>query len=399
MRTTGLTLSDAIPTAAPSLADVERIAAVTDPVVRNLQITQCYSELSRAFAARTGGGPANWCTFATWASKQAGQTIRREDLARTFARLFAQSPEPSSVGNAAVASISELSPKREPERVRNAMWKALKPTSAFDRACDAVARGNRKVFEEIGRDFARFVALTAGGVIDATAFRSFHDGLRAGDPPDGQAYLRQAFTSYAAAFREGDRKARAELILLANLAIGWHEQTRLQPEIAAALDAPFEEPVKLRRELLRHLLRLHPGLALRLLLKLIPGRASAAKKALDDLDRHVKQVAREAITERLMTLSLPGEMLSLGRDVPGTFPADLRTIDNPDLSALLGRLDPTPNTTRGSGTHDWSILTERIHFIADLFRVYQERPTLLSDPFTAEQAAMIKSGARPAGRL
>ena len=77
----------------PTVADVDRIAALADPVLRNLQITQCYCELSRAFAARTGGAPANWCTFATWASKQAGQTIRKEDLARTFERLFAESPE------------------------------------------------------------------------------------------------------------------------------------------------------------------------------------------------------------------------------------------------------------------------------------------------------------------
>ena len=72
----------------PTVADVERIAALGDPVLRNLQITQCYCELSRLFAARTGGEPANWCTFATWASKQAGQTIRKEDLRRAFERVF-----------------------------------------------------------------------------------------------------------------------------------------------------------------------------------------------------------------------------------------------------------------------------------------------------------------------
>ena len=140
-------------------------------------------------------------------------------------------------------------------------------------------------------------------------------------------------------------------------------------------------------------------MAFRLLLELVPGRATSLKSVLDDLDRLVKQIAHEAITEGLMTLSLPDEVLSLGRDVPGTFPADLETIGNPDLRVLLGRTDPTPDTTRGSGTDDWSIFAERIHFIADLFRVYQERPTLLSDPFTAEQVAMIKSGGRPAGRL
>ena len=78
------TRGDAVSPTAPTVAAVERIAALDDPVVRNLQITQCYSELSRAFAARIDGGPANWCTFATWASKQAGQTIRGEDLARAF---------------------------------------------------------------------------------------------------------------------------------------------------------------------------------------------------------------------------------------------------------------------------------------------------------------------------
>jgi len=395
--TTDATPGDAV---SPTHAEVERIAALTDPVLRNLQITQCYCELSRAFAARVGGGPANWCTFAVWASKQAGQTIREEDLERTFERLFDQSSEQMSALDAAVAAVAELSAERGPQPIRDAIWKALEPTSAFDRASDAVARGNLKVFEEIGSVFARYLALPApGGTIDPTEFESFRDSLRPGDPPDGQGYLRQAFTAYAEAFTESDRKARAELILLANLAIGWHEQTRLQPQIAEALDAPFDEPVELRRDLLAQVLRLNIGFALRLLLDLVPGRSSSVKRVLDDLDRRVKQTAHEVITELLMTLALSAEVLNLGRDVPGDFPADLQTIGNPDLRALLGLIDTTPDSTRGSGTNDWSILTERIHFIADLFRVYQERPTLLSDPFTAEQVAVIKSGGRPPGRL
>ena len=44
----------------------------------------------------------------------------------------------------------------------------------------------------------------------------------------------------------------------------------------------------------------------------------------------------------------------MGRDVPGTFPAELKRIDNRELRALLGRLDRTPNTTRGSGAKSWS---------------------------------------------
>ena len=100
-----------------------------------------------------------------------------------------------------------------------------------------------------------------------------------------------------------------------------------------------------------------------------------------------------------MTLSLPGVTLSLARDVPGVFPAELRSIDNADLRELLARVDPTPETTRGSGARDWSDLNERIHYIADLFRVYQRNAELHTAPFRAEQAALIKAGARPAGPL
>jgi hypothetical protein len=384
------------------VVEVERIAALADPVVRNLQITQCYCELSRALAARTGGGPANWCTFATWASKQAGQTIREEDLARAFERLFAESPQATGAHSAAAASMTDLGADGDggPDGVRDAVWRALLPTSAFDRASDAVARGNLRVFAEIGPAVARLLALpTAGGAIDPAAFGAFHDNLRPGEPPNGQAYLRQAFTAYAAALGASDPKRRAELMLLANVAIGLHEQTRLQPQITEAMNAAFEEPVKLRRELVRDLLSQGIGSAVRLVLELVPGRATTVKTVLDDLDAQVKLIAREAITELLMTLALPGEVLRLARDVPGAFPADLTMIEDPDLRALLTLIDPTPDTTRGSGAENWSDLSQRLHYIADLFRVYQERSTLLGDPFTPDQVAVIKSGGRPAGRL
>jgi hypothetical protein len=56
----------------PSLAEIDAIDACPHPVLRNLRITQAYHELSTA-TARKIGSAANWCTFATWASKQAGQ--------------------------------------------------------------------------------------------------------------------------------------------------------------------------------------------------------------------------------------------------------------------------------------------------------------------------------------
>ena len=81
-----------VTTTAPTVAAVDTIAAGHHPIVRNLQITQCYYELSAAFALRTGP-VANWCTFATWASKQAGQTIRKQDLQQSLAALLQKEPE------------------------------------------------------------------------------------------------------------------------------------------------------------------------------------------------------------------------------------------------------------------------------------------------------------------
>ena len=71
----------------PAVETVDRIVALADPTARNLQITQSYGEFSRALSRIIGSG-ANRCTLATWASKQAGVTIRQEDLVRTFERLL-----------------------------------------------------------------------------------------------------------------------------------------------------------------------------------------------------------------------------------------------------------------------------------------------------------------------
>ena len=64
-------------------------------------------------------------------------------------------------------------------------------------------------------------------------------------PPEGQRYLRQAFERYHRARSAPDACERGELMLLGNLEIGFHEQTRLQPEIAEAVDVALPEPEQL----------------------------------------------------------------------------------------------------------------------------------------------------------
>ena len=69
----------------PSLAAVADIASTSDPVQRNCRITLGYWRLALAVRALLPGG-VNWCGFGTWASKQAGQSIRQEDVEKLVAR-------------------------------------------------------------------------------------------------------------------------------------------------------------------------------------------------------------------------------------------------------------------------------------------------------------------------
>jgi hypothetical protein len=48
---------------------------------------------------------------------------------------------------------------------------------------------------------------------------------------------------------------------------------------------------------------------------------------------------------------------------------------------------------------DWSNLNQRLNFIADLFRCYQETVTLFDAPFTAQQMADFEAGRMPDGQL
>lgn len=389
-------------TPSPTVAEVERISALADPVVRNLQITQCYHELSRAVAQRLPGG-ANWCTVATWASRQAGQSIRRQDLQAALERLLRESTETAQAAQTLEAQSAVARGDDSGETTESlggaiaAVWDALNPAAAFRRVSEAVALGNQKVFAEIGLAFARFLALLESGPPDEADLAAFLDNLQPGDPPDGQRYLRQAFSHYYDALHAADEKERAELALLANLEIGLHEQTRLQPEIRAAMDAPIYDPAQLRGRLL---LELFPDARsrLRFIVLRLSGRAQTLLAARDRVAAEAQRLGRQVVTEHLMTLELPGgRTLRLGQDLPASIPAVLQSIDNAELRALLAQVDPTPDSQTGTGSRDWSELPDRMHFIADLFRAYHQDAGLYDPPFTDEQVAVLKTGQRPAG--
>ncbi len=384
----------------PTIDEIDRITAMSDLVLRNLLITQSYHLLSAALA-RSLGTCANWCTHATWASKQAGQTIRREDFVRVLEQKLAAAPGLSRALGDVVAAALPFGARLDPLGLRESVENALLGASPLERASDAVSRGNHKVFAEIGREVARFLETCAEGPFDSGTISRFTDRLRPGVPPHGQGYLRRAFTHFYEARFTQDPKARAELILLANLEIGFHEQTRLQPEIQDALNAALPDPDELRRRLLAVLFpRASVLLRLRLRLPRAVRRMSPLDRALDRLFNEFRRVLRRMVTEILMRLELPGgRVLRLSRDLALSFPLSLRTITHPDLRELLGRIDPTPDAMLGTGAEDWADFPERMHYIADLFRGFQEDRGLLGPPFTPAQVVALRAGRMPSGRL
>jgi hypothetical protein len=391
-----LNTQPAFPVPAPTVDDVRRISAMDDPVLRNLTITQCYSDLSQAMAEWLPYG-ANWCTMGTWASRQAGQSIRKDDLWRMLRRLLQESTEASEALE--TLEVQGAGDSEDPSEslagAVDALGEALNPAAAFERVSQAVARGNLKVFSEIGFEFARFLALFGEGPPGEDAVAAFCRTLSAGDPPHGQRYLQQAFRHYYAALNSADGKERAELMLLANLEIGFHEQTRLQPEIRAAMDAPVYDPAALRRRLL---LELFPNVRsrIRLVILRLAGRAGSLLDARDQLAAETQRLGRLVVTETMMTLELPrGRVLHLGKNLQSGFPDLLQTITNPSLLELLARVDPTPDSRAGTGAEDWSDLSQRIHFIADLFRAFHLDPLLFDQPFSEPQLKLIQTGHIP----
>jgi hypothetical protein len=385
----------------PTRGDVERIASHADPVLRNLQITQCYHELSAAFAARLGGC-ANWSTFATWASKQAGLTIRKEDLRRLADEAIDAALGVRGLGEQVVALAVAAGTSLSRAAVWTAVRRVIDPSVPLERASNAVARGNLKVFAEIAPLFAQFIAERVNDASpDVAAIDGFCSQLRESDPPDGQRYLQLAFAHYYRALFEADAKARSELVHLATVEIGFHEQTRLQPEIEASLDVAHYEPRELADRLIAALFPRASVIARlrRVLVRLLRG-PTPLESAIQSLADEARRQLRRVLTEQFLSIGLAdGVRLRLGRDLAVPFPPSLAAIGNADLRALLERVDPTKDSSADSGAIDWTDLPERMHFICDFFRCYHERGELLVAPFTAEQVTELRRGRVPTGEL
>jgi hypothetical protein len=374
--------------AAPTTADVRRICAIESPVIRNLEITECYARLASAFAVRSGGPGANWCTYATWASRQAGETIRGEDLLDDVQRRLFEGRWLLHPVQTLWRRLLRRGLLQPGTRLGRLAAELHTPLDAVGRASEAVARGNLKVFEEIGLEFARRLE-------HDEPLERFLQGLSDGEPPGGQRLLRQAFTHYEQQRTETDPKVHAELGVLASLEIGLHEQTRLQEQIAEAMNAPFVTQEELG---MRGLHAVFPSAESWWQVVRRPAAALFGKFAAA-LQRASTHLARELVTASFMVLSLPGRVLMLGTNLADPFPDVLREPANAELVELVAQYEPVPPALDDCAARDWSDLHQRMHYISHLFRAFHLDEALATPPFTREQVASFERGALPKGDL
>jgi hypothetical protein len=336
------------PRALVSIEQVRCIARRPDPVLRNLQITQSYHDLNLAIGQRLGQRDACWSGFAVWASKTAGRFIRGEWLRGEIRRVLAR------LGPAHLRRLDVID-----RRIRG-----------------CIAAGNQRVYAEIAPLFVALVRLLhAPNAERPVALACELDRLRPGPVErGGQAALATALRAAVEAASLPPGPDRAQRILLANAAIGAHEQYRLQADVRGAMDAAWEA---------------------------MPSPRTAWQR---ELQHRLAAWLRQRLTRWMMQLRLPETSLAVGRDVPalpdGTrFPPELQRVLRPDLAAMLERFARTAEGAEGSAATDWADYDQRMGVIITMFRSRQQSPSLWLAPFEPAQVAAIRDGHVPAGRL
>ena len=413
-------------------ARVKEIARMTDPVIRNLHITQGYHDLAGQMGAIVGAENASWATFGCWASKTAGTFIRHEELPRFVRRMLERHPELASHSERIRAEATEVAAGlanalRHPVRTAASAVARISTHTAL-----YIGEGNRVVFAELAASFADFIDAFGDGHLGDDRLADLLTMYRAGaTQPDevhinhathtitskqrgGQDWLMDMLRTLHQAALTDDADRKAQLLLLASAYGGMHEQTRLQTYIAAALSTAIDDV-------------LIPQLRL--------DAAPDAHHHHGPLDwitirvgRVVARISRRRVAEwssrRMMTMPLPDETIRLGEDIRAEkggdlYPPALVSLSEPALieitqrfsrgtfndrivravAGIGGRLPGNRPVVFGTASSNWSDFDQRMRLIFAYFRTRQQCEALRQDPFTAAQLEALAVGEMPGGRL
>lgn len=386
----------------PPEIDLPRIEAIVncpDPVLRNLQITQTYSEINQALSELLGKNNVSWCAYATWASKTAGKFIRLENVDAAITEFLRDQDWAQEILAALPGALTWFVGQIQ---IKHAfLLKILNETAQA--SATEVARGNLLVFAELAPLYGHFLqGISAKAEQRETELAAFLNHLKQTQREgEDQQKLIQAYAAYQNAIFENEPKAKAELIFMANVLVGYHEQLRLDPAINNSLNVPIEQVFK--KKMLGGLEQLIEAKMSPFLFQLLkPLLRNALKPVLERMAKRWRLIC----TRVLMRIEVPDGHLDLSEDIPlieyqpgRMFPIELESLQNGELRAILTQLDRTLNTTQGTAASDWGDVMERMNFIADFFRSAQQDEHLFWPPFNTQQTAQIKAGLIPTGRL
>jgi hypothetical protein len=361
------------------------IAGLSDPVVRNLCITQRYHEFAVGLRDAGLGQDATWCAFAVWASKTAGATIRGEVLPARAKQLLTENEATQTVLHHFNQGIGEWALRR---LSHDHLVEAIDSVTAD--VSRQVGDGNLLVFAELAPLFTALLgAYRTSSTTPTELATAMAPALAAISGNDGASDVETAFGAYGEALFA--RSDRAAIVLQANTMAVAHEQLRLQPAIEGALDAAITDTLKqvIEKDVVRHL----PTVEAR---RLLDGLANDLCGVLDESWDVV-------LTEVIMQLITATETFDLRRDLPpsagGMFPAELRSLDGTPAAAAVAQWDRTNGTGVPSGAHDWARLEDRMNFIVNLFRSRQRDASLFTPPFSSTQLEVLSEGQLPPGPL
>jgi len=345
-------------------------------VVRNLQVTQGYYRISNAMKKYVSSKNVNWTSFATHASKTAGQALRHElmpGLLKSSLLRMGGYENTFMFLNEGLGSVEPQLSEDQNSRLGG----------AFRHVSLLVSDGNITVFEELAIPFTVFIdSFKDDWEYNEVKLQAFLDeNFKPGPLSEGgQDYLKEAFTAYYNARYETRAKAKAEYVLIGNLLVGLHEQTRLQPQIEQSMAVPLE------------LFSNNPN---------DPGTENGKKSKFSPM---MSGVIGKAFTQMMMLITLPSRDLKLGQTViaptgVASFPIDLLEIEEPRCLELVRMFETSQDTLTGSGAENWSSLRDRMSFVVDFFRSHQQYRRMWDPPFSEEQAKVVESGHFPAGPL
>ena len=361
-------------------ADIDAIVAQKNLLLRNLQITQGYHDVAQMLGQFLGFDNVNWFAFGTYASKTAGRAIRHETLPRPLKSALIRS---AGYENTQIYFDKALSANEQSLLADNRAAMTLERVSLL------LSRGNLLIFGELAWPFVDMV--NQFGQTQAPDQPRFHQFLDSHFTPGpfeegGQDWLRESLTAIYEARFTTDKKRKTELIFLGNTLLALHEQSRLQPVIAEALAAPFDEMTK--------------GLIPETNKELGLLRRSLADRAVS----FSREMVLRSVTRMMMSYTLSHREMKLGQNVVAptgliNFPPDLLIIEHPRCREIIQEFNIGLETLTGSAAGNWGRLQDRMQFIIAFFRSYQKEKRLFAPPFSENQVAAIKAGHFPGGKL